>query len=73
MEEAVKDAWLVIEALPEKLDLKISMFGQLDKHAPHDCILGSNSSSYKSRLMLDKVDQSRRHRVCNIHYYMPPG
>jgi 3-hydroxyacyl-CoA dehydrogenase len=73
MESAVKNAWLVIEALPEKLELKISMMGQLDQHAPHDCILGSNSSSYKSRLMLDKVDPGRRHRVCNIHYYMPPG
>lgn len=73
METAVKNAWLVIEALPEKLDLKISMMGQLDEHAPHDCILASNSSSYKSRLMLDKVDQGRRLRVCNMHYYMPPG
>jgi 3-hydroxyacyl-CoA dehydrogenase/sugar lactone lactonase YvrE len=73
METAVKNAWLVIEALPEKLDLKISMMGQLDQHAPHDCILASNSSSYKSRLMLDKVDQGRRLRVCNMHYYMPPG
>lgn len=73
METAVKDAWLVVEALPEKLDLKISMMGQLDQHAPHDCILASNSSSYKSRLMLDKVNPSRRHRVCNMHYYMPPG
>jgi 3-hydroxyacyl-CoA dehydrogenase len=73
MESAVKNAWLVVEALPEKLDLKISMFGQLDQHAPHDCILASNSSSYKSRFMLDKVDPSRRRRVCNMHYYMPPG
>jgi len=73
MESAVKDAWLVIEALPEKLELKIDMMGQLDQHAPYDCILGSNSSSYKSRLMLDEVAPSRRHRVCNIHYYMPPG
>lgn len=73
MESAVKHAWLVIEALPEKLDLKIQMMGQLDQHASHDCILASNSSSYKSRLMLDKVDASRRLRVCNMHYYMPPG
>jgi 3-hydroxyacyl-CoA dehydrogenase len=73
MESAVKNAWLVIEALPEKLDLKISMFGQLDQHAPRDCILASNSSSYKSRLMLDKVGSEGRRRVCNMHYYMPPG
>jgi 3-hydroxyacyl-CoA dehydrogenase len=73
MESAVKDAWLAVEALPENLDLKISIMGQLDQHAPQDCILASNSSSYKSRLMLDKVDQKRRLRVCNMHYYMPPG
>jgi 3-hydroxyacyl-CoA dehydrogenase len=73
MESAVGNAWLVIEALPEKLDLKISMFGQLDHHAPSDCILASNSSSYKSRLMLDKVGSEGRRRVCNMHYYMPPG
>ncbi|KAH3956548.1 hypothetical protein HBI56_237530 [Parastagonospora nodorum] len=73
MKSAVQNAWLVVEALPEKLDLKISMMGQLDQHAPKDCILASNSSSYKSRLMLDKVDEKRRLRVCNMHYYMPPG
>jgi 3-hydroxyacyl-CoA dehydrogenase len=73
IQEAVKDAWLVIEALPEKLPLKIDIFGQLSQQAPQDAILASNSSSYKSRLMLDKVDQGSRHRICNMHYYMPPG
>ena len=72
IESAVQDAWLVIEALPEKLPLKISIMGELDQKAPHDCIIGTNSSSYKSRLMLDKVDPSRRHRILNTHYYMPP-
>lgn len=72
MEDAVKNAWLVVEALPEKLPLKISIMGQLDEHAPHDCILASNSSSYKSRFMIEKVQPGRRLRVCNTHYYMPP-
>lgn len=73
MKEAVKDAWLVAEALPEKLPLKIDIMAQLDQQAPKDCIFASNSSSYKSRFMLDKVDAGSRHRVCNMHYYMPPG
>jgi 3-hydroxyacyl-CoA dehydrogenase len=73
IQEAVKNAWLVIEALPEKLPLKIDIMGQLDQQAPQDCILASNSSSYKSRLMLDKVREGSRQRVCNMHYYMPPG
>jgi 3-hydroxyacyl-CoA dehydrogenase len=71
--EAVKDAWLVIEALPEKLPLKIEIFGQLESQAPKDAILASNSSSYKSRFMLDSMEEGSRHRVCNMHYYMPPG
>ena len=70
---AVEHAWLVVEALPEKLPLKIDIMAQLDQQAPKDCILASNSSSYKSRFMLDKVDVGSRHRVCNMHYYMPPG
>jgi 3-hydroxybutyryl-CoA dehydrogenase len=68
--EAVDDAWLVVEAIPERLELKIQMFGQLDELAPADAILASNSSSYASRMFLDKVQ--RPERVLNIHFYMPP-
>jgi 3-hydroxybutyryl-CoA dehydrogenase len=68
--EAVDDAWLVIEAIPERLELKVQMFGQLDELAPADAILASNSSSYASRLFLDKVHHPER--VLNIHFYMPP-
>jgi 3-hydroxybutyryl-CoA dehydrogenase len=68
--EAVHDAWLVIEAIPERVELKIQVFGQLDELAPADAILASNSSSYASRMFLDKVQ--RPERVLNIHFYMPP-
>lgn len=71
IEPAVQDAWLVIEAVPERLDLKIDTFGILDRSAPKDCILGSNSSSYRSSLMLEKVSPERRKLICNIHYTMP--
>ncbi|KAE8160016.1 hypothetical protein BDV40DRAFT_302671 [Aspergillus tamarii] len=73
LDSAVKDAWFVIEAIPEKLDLKIATFGDLAKKAPRDCIFGSNSSSYKSRLMLDKMDDEAKRRTLNVHYTMPPG
>jgi 3-hydroxybutyryl-CoA dehydrogenase len=68
--EAVRDAWLVVEAIPERLDLKKQVFGQLDELAATDAILASNSSSYPSRLFLDKVHHPER--VLNIHFYMPP-
>jgi 3-hydroxybutyryl-CoA dehydrogenase len=68
--EAVRNAWLVIEAIPERLELKLQMFGQLDELSAADAILASNSSSYASRMFLDKVH--RPERVLNIHFYMPP-
>ncbi|KAI9367273.1 hypothetical protein BJX61DRAFT_551568 [Aspergillus egyptiacus] len=70
---AVADSWLVIEAVPERLPLKIETFGEVDRHAPAECIIASNSSSFKSRLMLDDVSAERRKRVLNMHFTMPPA
>jgi 3-hydroxybutyryl-CoA dehydrogenase len=41
---AVRRAWMVIEAVPEKLELKREVFGELDRLADPDAILASNSS-----------------------------
>ena len=57
LQEAVKDAWMVIEAVPEILDLKINLMGQLDELVKDDCILASNSSSYRSSQMLNHVQK----------------
>ncbi|KUI56261.1 L-carnitine dehydrogenase [Cytospora mali] len=71
--DAVANAWLVIEAVPEKLSIKIDTFAELELHAPRDAILASNSSSYKSSEMLDKVQSDEtKSRILNTHYYMPP-
>lgn len=72
LEDALANAWLVIEAVPEKLQLKIDTFALLDQLAPCDCILASNSSSYKSSEMLQKVSDAAKTRILNMHYYMPP-
>ena len=71
MAEAVADAWLVVESLPERLEIKIPVFAQLDELAPADAILATNSSSYPSRAVIEKV--TRPERVLNMHFFMPPG
>lgn len=67
---AVRDAWLVVEAVPEDLDLKKKVFAQLDTQADADAIVSSNSSSYASRLFTDGL--STNSRMLNTHFYMPP-
>jgi 3-hydroxybutyryl-CoA dehydrogenase len=68
--QALDGAWLAVEAVPEKLELKKQIFGQLDRLAGPDTILASNSSSFASDEFLDGVEH--RERVLNTHFYMPP-
>ncbi len=70
LREALDDAWLVVESVPEKLEVKIATWAQIDQAAPPDTIFGTNSSSYPSRLMAEKVRDKTR--LCNTHFYMPP-
>lgn len=65
--EALKDAWLVIEAVPEKLALKESTFADLEKYAPEDCILATNSSSFKSGELVGRIKDETKKRVLNTH------
>jgi 3-hydroxyacyl-CoA dehydrogenase len=70
LEDAVAGAWLVIESVPERLELKQEIFARLEAVAPRDAILASNSSSYASRLIVAGL--STTERMLNTHFYMPP-
>ncbi|MFI2608246.1 3-hydroxyacyl-CoA dehydrogenase family protein [Kitasatospora sp. NPDC018619] len=68
---ALRGAWLVIEAVPERPELKQRVFAELDRAAEPDAILGSNSSSYPTSRFVDCVREPER--LVNIHFYMPPA
>ncbi|MET8770804.1 MULTISPECIES: 3-hydroxyacyl-CoA dehydrogenase family protein [Streptomyces] len=70
LEPTLAGAWLVIEAIPERLEAKRPLFGTLDRAADPDAILATNSSSYASRLVVDEV--THRERVLNMHFALPP-
>jgi 3-hydroxybutyryl-CoA dehydrogenase len=70
LSSAVDGAWLVIESVTERVDVKIDVFGELDRIAAPDAILATNSSSLPSRLVIDKVEHPER--VLNMHYQQPP-
>jgi 3-hydroxybutyryl-CoA dehydrogenase len=68
--QAVRGAWMVVEAIPERLELKREAFGKLDEFADGDAILASNSSSFPSSRLVDQVKHPER--VLNTHYQQPP-
>jgi 3-hydroxybutyryl-CoA dehydrogenase len=67
--EAVKDADLVIEAIPEVLELKRKVFAEIDALAPKEAYLATNSSSIPISRIEDAT--SRPEKCLNIHFYQP--
>ena len=67
--EAVKDADLVVEAATENQALKLKIFGQIDEHAPANCILASNTSS----ISITKIASAtqRPEQVIGMHFMNP--
>ena len=69
-EEAVGDADIVIEAAPEKLELKQTLFDQLIESTKRECILASNTSGLPIGNIAAKVSQPER--IVGTHFWNPP-
>ena len=69
LERAVHGAWMVIEAVPENLELKRTVFSELDRVTAADTVLASDSSSLPSSQLITHVTHPER--VLNTHYYQP--
>lgn len=69
LKESVCDADIVIEAVPEKLDLKKALYQQLDQYCREDAIIASNTSS----LPLPEIfPDFRKGNFCVAHFFNPP-
>ena len=69
LEEGVKNVSLVVEAATENIDLKLQIFRDIDKFAPADSILASNTSS----ISITKIAAvtSRPEKVIGMHFMNP--
>jgi len=63
------DADLVIEAIPERTELKRQVFGELDTHAPASCIFASNTSSLSIAEIAGATE--RPGQVLGMHFFNP--
>ena len=60
---------LVIECIPERLDLKQALFADLEKRVRPDAILTSNSSSFPISAIAESLASAAR--MFNLHFFMP--
>src|SRR3989338_346934 len=67
--DGFREADLVIEAVPEKLDLKRQIFAELDRLTPETAILASNTSSLSISALGGAT--TRPHKVIGMHFFYP--
>lgn len=70
LKEAVSNADLVIEAVPENVELKKAMFCEVDNYAPPHTIIASNTSSVSITELASAT--KRPEKVCGMHFFNPP-
>ncbi len=68
--EAVRLADFVIEAAPERLELKRQLFAEVDRLAPPAAVLASNTSELSVTAIAAAT--SRADRVIGMHWFNPP-
>lgn len=67
--EALQDAGFVIEAAPERIDLKLSLFAQIEQLAPPAAIIASNTSALSITEMAGSLKNPSR--VAGMHFFNP--
>ncbi|KTG08574.1 3-hydroxyacyl-CoA dehydrogenase [Haloprofundus marisrubri] len=68
--EAVADADVVVEAVPEKMEIKKEVYGELEEKAPDHTVFATNTSSL-SITDLSEVTE-RPEQFCGMHFFNPP-
>jgi len=70
LREAVVDADLIIEAVPENADIKKTVLMEVDEVAKKDAVITSNTSSISITLLGSFT--RRPERFCGMHFFNPP-
>ncbi len=67
LSDALKDTDLVIESIPENLEIKKKVFAEIDKAALKHVIISTNSSS----IPVSRIEAAvkRKDKVLNLHFY----
>src|ERR687893_3130993 len=67
--EGFGDVDFVVEAVPERMEIKQAVFGELDEVTPGHAILASNTSS----LSISEMGEAtiRADKVCGFHFFYP--
>jgi len=69
LDEAIDGVNIVVEAVPERMDLKVDLFGKLGNALGADVVLATNTSSLSISAIADATESPER--VVGMHFFNP--
>ena len=67
--DALSGTDFVIEAAPERVDLKLALFAEIEQHAPASAVIATNTSALSITEMAGSI--ARPSRVAGMHFFNP--
>lgn len=67
--EALAEADLIIETAPERIDIKLGLFADIERHSRKDAIVASNTSALSITEMAGTLSDPSR--VAGMHFFNP--
>ncbi|HYA60178.1 MAG TPA: 3-hydroxyacyl-CoA dehydrogenase family protein, partial [Burkholderiaceae bacterium] len=70
--ERLRECDLVIEAIAERMDWKLDLYGKVGPHIGPDAIFASNTSGLSITQLSEGLPEALRARFCGVHFFNPP-
>ncbi|MGA9340919.1 MAG: 3-hydroxyacyl-CoA dehydrogenase/enoyl-CoA hydratase family protein [Rhodanobacteraceae bacterium] len=70
--ERLRECDLIIEAIAERLDWKLDLYGRIVSYLSDTAIIASNTSGLSIASLAEALPVSLRPRFCGIHFFNPP-
>ena len=68
----ISDCDWIIEVVVERLDIKKSIFDQVEKYRKHGSLISSNTSGIPIHFMLEGRSEDFKSHFCGTHFFNPP-
>lgn len=70
--ELLRDCDLIIEAVAERMDIKLSLYSKIAPFVNERAVLASNTSGLSITKLSEALPDGLRGRFCGIHFFNPP-
>ncbi len=70
--ELLRDCDLIIEAVAERMDIKLSLYSKIAPYLNEKAVVASNTSGLSITKLSEALPDSLRPRFCGIHFFNPP-